>query len=116
MPHHVACRRAKLSKVPVKVPGKWIAQLEQNQQIAHCCRNPEEYDHEIEAFYSSDADRDRGVPDVYVFHCSGCGRKHTRFCLGGTTGFKVDHLGEFVLGPDGKPLPHEEPRPFWEIR
>jgi len=55
--------------------------------IASCCRHPE--NHEIEAFKSRAEEK---APDVYVFHCNGCGRQHRRFCLGGG-----------------------DERPFWEI-
>jgi hypothetical protein len=68
---------------------KWITDLEQNQQIASCCRHPE--NHDIEAWYSSERDADLGIPDIYIFHCT-CGRRHTRFCVGGGL------------------------RPFWECR
>lgn len=81
------------------LPVKYIQALEQNQLIASCCRHPE--NHEIEAFYSSDADRDRGVPDIYIFYCT-CGRKHRRFCVGGSAG----------SGADAK----LEMRPVWEVR
>ena len=90
--HSQACPRWPVPKVMKIVPGfpvKYIEALEQNQQIASCCRHPE--NHEIEALFSSEADRDKGIPDIYIFHCT-CGRKHRRFCVGG-----------------GK-------RPFWEIR
>ena len=99
MPHHLACPRYPVKHLSGLLPAKYIEALEQNQQIAHCCRHPE--NHEIEAFYSSDADRDRGVPDIYIFHCT-CGRKHRRFCVGGSAG----------SGPNATP----EFRPFWEVR
>jgi hypothetical protein len=94
MAHVLACKRypvAKLNKPghPPQIPPKYIEALEQNQKIAHCCRHPE--NHEIEAFYSNEAERWRGKdpdkdfpnpPDIYIFHCQ-CGRKHRRFCVGG---------------------------------
>ena len=94
---HIACPRIAVSQVADILPPKFIADLEQNQLIASCCRHPE--DHEIEALYSSDADKERGVPDIYIFHCT-CGRKHRRFCVGGSPG-----SGSSVL----------EKRPFWEL-
>jgi hypothetical protein len=97
--HTVACPRVPVKNVIGILPAKYITSLETNEGLALCCRAPR--DHDIEAFYSSDADRDRGVPDIYVFHC-GCGRKHRRFCVGGSAG----------SGPNA-PL---ERRPFWEIR
>lgn len=73
-----ACPKVKVSEFP---PG-WIPKrlyeknLEQNQQIASCCRHPE--NHEIEARKSHP---DEVAPDIYVFHCE-CGRKHRVFCVG----------------------------------
>jgi hypothetical protein len=84
-----ACPQVPVAKCPARVPQKFIEALEHNQRIASCCRHPE--NHDISAWYSSEADRAKGVPDIYVFHCT-CGRVHRRFMLGG-----------------GK-------RPFWEIR
>jgi len=55
-----------------------IEHLEHNQQIASCCRHPE--NHEVEAHKSHP---DESAPDIYVFHCT-CGRKHRFFCLGVT--------------------------------
>lgn len=96
---HLACPPYPVAKLGALLPMKYIEALEHNQQIASCCRHPE--DHTIEAWYSSDADRDRGVPDIYIFTCT-CGRKHRRFCIGGSAG----------SGPNA-PL---EERPFWEVR
>lgn len=102
MAHHLACPRIKLSKVLGKpVPHKFVEKnLEHNQQVRLCCRHIE--NHDIEAWYSSEADRDRGVPDIYIIYCGGCGRKHIRFCVGGSAG----------SGPNA-PV---EKRPFWEVR
>ncbi|ESY49027.1 MULTISPECIES: hypothetical protein [unclassified Mesorhizobium] len=91
MAHVLACARYPVAKLFDLLPPKYIEALEQNQQIASCCRHPE--DHEIEAFYSSENWRDKkkpdgspdpagGVPDIYIFHCT-CGKQHRRFCVGG---------------------------------
>lgn len=72
------------------LPLKYVESLQHNQQIATCCRHPE--NHEIEALYSSEEDKNKGHPDIYIFHCT-CGKKHTRFCVG------VD-----------------DTRPFWDVR
>lgn len=79
MPHHLACKRHPVAKLQGLLPVKYIEALEQNQLISSCCRHPE--NHEVEAFYSSDADKERGTPDIYIFHCP-CGRQHRRFCVG----------------------------------
>ena len=88
-PELQACVRVPVEKCPARIPLKWIEDLEHNQQISSCCRHPE--NHEVSAWYSSAADRAKGIPDIYKFHCT-CGRVHTRFMLGGGA------------------------RPFWEIR
>jgi hypothetical protein len=71
------------------LPLRFVAALEQNQQIASCCRHPE--NHDIEAWYSSQEEEDKGIPDIYILHCS-CGRRHARFMVGGGI------------------------RPFWDVR
>jgi len=71
------------------LPLRFVAGLEQNQQLASCCRHPE--NHDIEAWFSSERDADLGIPDIYILHCT-CGRRHVRFCVGGGV------------------------RPFWECR
>jgi hypothetical protein len=100
MAHHLACPRIAVPKVAAILPIKYIEALEHNQKIASCCRHPE--NHEIEAWYSSEADRDKGVPDIYIFHCT-CGRRHVRFCVGGSQGSGGDTV-------------KEEKRPFWTVR
>lgn len=95
---YLACPRYPVAKLLDHLPPKFIEALEQNQLIASCCRHPE--NHDIEAWYSSEADRDRGVPDIYIMICT-CGRKHRRFCVGGSAG----------SGPEAV----QELRPFWEV-
>jgi hypothetical protein len=90
MAHHLACKRIKAASIKALLPVKYFESLEQNQKIASCCRHPE--NHEVEAWYSSETDRDKGIPDIYKFHCT-CGRVHTRFCVG-----------------------HADVRPFWDVR
>lgn len=83
---HPACPRITVAKLGNLIPTKYIEALEHNQQIASCCRHPE--NHEIEAFKSHP---DEKAPDIYIFHCT-CGKQHRRFCIGG---------GDI--------------RPFWEV-
>jgi hypothetical protein len=104
----VACPRVPVRQVRAVLPAKYLEALEQNQQIASCCRHPE--NHEVEALYSGP--QAEGVPDIYIFHCT-CGRKHSRFCVGGSEGFKRGLRDEFECDADGKPIPHRELRPFW---
>lgn len=92
-----ACPRIAVKKVRHLLPDKFLTQLELNEKIADCCRRPIE--HDIEALYSSRADKARGVPDIYILTCT-CGRKHRRFCVGGSM-----NSGAAT-----------EPRPFWTVR
>ena len=73
-----ACPRVKVADLPEGfIPPKYYGDnLEFNQQVASCCRHPE--NHEIEARKSHP---DEEAPDIYVFHCT-CGRKHIRWLLG----------------------------------
>jgi hypothetical protein len=75
--------------MPGGLPERFYTELEQNQQIASCCRHPE--NHDIEAWYSDAVHKEKGIPDIYILHCQ-CGRRHRRLMCGG---------GE---------------RPFWDIR
>ena len=95
--HHVACPRYPVAKLGGLIPTKYIEALEHNQQISSCCRHPE--NHEIEALYSCEAEKEKGVPDIYIFHCT-CGKQHRRFCMGG------NHPGTGEV----------EARPFWDVR
>ena len=80
--HILACAPAPVRKVRYLLPDKWIEQLEENQKIASCCRHPEE--HTIEAWYSCEEEKAKGVPDIYINTCT-CGRKHRRLCGGSGT-------------------------------
>lgn len=72
-----ACPRVKVADLPEGlIPTRYFEALEHNQQIASCCRHPE--NHEIEAMKSHP---EEPAPDIYIFHCT-CGRKHRRFCVG----------------------------------
>lgn len=78
--HVLACKKAPVQKIFSLLPLKYIEALEHNQKISSCCRHPE--NHEIEAWYSNEQEAEKGVPDIYKFHCT-CGRVHVRFCAGG---------------------------------
>lgn len=76
-----ACPRVRVADLPEGfLKQKHIDHMEQNQQIASCCRHPE--NHEVEALKSHPAE---GAPDIYIFHCK-CGKKHRFFCVGETDG------------------------------
>jgi hypothetical protein len=101
-----ACVRVPVAKCPARIPASMLEPMEHNQQIASCCRHPE--NHDISAWYSSAEDRDKGVPDIYVFHCT-CGKVHRQFHVGGSK--------TRVQLPDGTwgwEVTH--PRIKWEIR
>lgn len=72
------CPRRKVADFPKGfIPARlYEKNLEQNQQVAQCCRHPE--NHEIEAFKSHS---DEPCADIYIFHCQ-CGRKHRVLCVG----------------------------------
>lgn len=73
------CPRVRVEDLPEGfLKQNHIEALEHNQQIASCCRHPE--NHEVEALKSHP---DEKAPDIYVFHCT-CGRKHRFFCIGMT--------------------------------
>jgi len=78
--HVLACKQYPVRKLMDLIPPKMIEALEQNQQIASCCRHPENMD--VEAWYSSEnwmrgLDKDGNplpngqgkVPDIYIFKC-----------------------------------------------
>jgi hypothetical protein len=74
-----ACPRVKMSDLPKGwIPSRlYERNLEQNQQIAGCCRHPENHDIEARKSHS-----DEPAPDIYIFHCNECQRKHRVFCVG----------------------------------
>lgn len=92
--HILACPRVRVRSVLPILPTKYLTEFI-SERTRECCRKSEE--HEIEAFFTTKLDEERGVPDVYVLHCK-CGRKHRRFCVGASIGSGV---------------PYTEPRPFW---
>lgn len=77
----VACPRVRIADLPEGfIPPKFYEKnLEHNQQVASCCRHPE--NHDVEGRKSHP---DEQAPDIYVFYCNGCGRKHVRWLLGAT--------------------------------
>lgn len=115
---HLACARVRVKNPApdvwtaggARLPVRYAEALEQNQQIASCCRHPE--NHEIEAWYSSDEDKAKGVPDIYIFICT-CGRMHRRFCVGGNPKLPDGSVDYAALAKAGR---EEEKRPFWEAR
>lgn len=73
-----------MQRVPVKevlhiIPERFLMNLEQNQKISTCCRHPE--NHYIEGWKSHPREP---APDIYIFYCDCCNRKHHIFCLGET--------------------------------
>lgn len=84
----LACPRKRMAEFhPGFIPARYYEKnLEQNQQLARCCRHPEL--HSIAAFKSHP---DEPRPDLYVFYCEGVDengvrhhegvRRHRRFFL-----------------------------------
>lgn len=99
MGHLLACARVPVASIASLIPMHMIEALEQNQQIASCCRHPE--NHDIEAWFSDEDEAAKGVPNIYIFKCTQVHedsirpngeRWHPRFMVGS---------GE---------------RPYWEVR
>lgn len=112
-----ACQRVKVKNPApgvytaggARLPIRYLEALEQDQQLAGCCRHPE--NHDLSAWYSCADDAAKGTPDVYVFHCS-CGRVHRRFGIGGNPmkDGVVDYAALHAIGRE------EDKRPFWTVR
>lgn len=77
--HILACPPQPVPNVGNLLPPHWAEKLEQNQLIESCCRHPE--NHTIAAWYTSEVEQAKGVPDLYIFTCT-CGRRHPRLCVG----------------------------------
>jgi hypothetical protein len=72
-----ACPRVRVADLPTgHLKQKHIDHLEQNQQIASCCRHPE--NHDVEALKSHP---DEQAPDIYIFIAS-AGRSTGSFASG----------------------------------
>lgn len=110
--HILACPRINVGKALergyLRHKLKWLRQLEGNNLIAACCRNPAE-NADIEAWYSCPDDEQKGVPDIYKFHCRECERAHVYFCVGG------NHPLAKKYSPQIRPDLYDF-RPKWEIR
>lgn len=96
--HILACPRIAVSKVQHLLPEKYILAIQQNAP-SECCHAVSNL--EIEAWYSCEAEKARGAPDIYKFYCAECDRCHVRFCVG----------GNHPTDPEKK-----DRRPFWEVR
>lgn len=98
--HILACPRIPLERALRLCPS---VQRFHDKVVANapneCCHQVANI--EIEAWYSCETDRQKGIPDIYKLHCS-CGRCHVSFCVGGSK------------DPATKKITH--PRPFWEVR
>lgn len=61
---------------------KYVETLERNQKLNLCCRHVEESGHTAQ-YFSTPEGAEEGIPDILVIVCGSCGRKHTRFFVGG---------------------------------
>lgn len=84
------CPRKRVADLLKLIPKRWYERnLEQNQNVALCCRHPE---HHTIAAFKSHPDEQR--PDIYIFYCNGVDeqgrvhhtetRRHVRFFVGET--------------------------------
>ncbi len=74
----LACPRVRVADLPENhLKKNHIEGLERNQKIATCCRHPE--NHFVEAHKSHP---DEPAPDIYIFTCDKCNKKHRFFCVG----------------------------------
>jgi hypothetical protein len=95
---------------------KWLDAIRAKAKF-DCCRRKENLD--IEAWYSKQAEADKGEPDIYKFYCRFCeaehqvdptrGYCHAFFCVGGNSPAAKDFT------PEERPDLYEF-RPHWEIR
>ena len=116
--HKLACKKVKVKNPArdvwtvggAKMPLRYAEALEHNQMIASCCRHPE--NHQMDAWFSTPEQAQKGVPDIYRFHCT-CGRVHSRYCVGGNPYTKEGELDYAALE---KLEREEEKRPFWDVR
>ena len=95
--HSIACPRAAVTSKLQILPDKYVENF-QNHPNA-CCKEATNLD--VEAWYSCDAEKAKGIPDIYKFYCNTCDACHVRFCIGGNHPTDPTKL---------------DVRPFWEVR
>jgi hypothetical protein len=110
------------------LPLKFVQDLEQNQQIATCCRHPE--NHDIEAWYSCDESYRAGTPDIYILKCTSYHAPSplyttiedeeyggVYFCgMFSRPNNEAWHVRTMFGGTENRHTGKSEPRPFWEVR
>jgi hypothetical protein len=115
--HELACERIPVKKAVERgyLAGKmkWIEQQQNNEGIRPCCRNPVEHA-DIEAWYSTPADKAKGIPDVYKIICRECTTDglpttHVKWCVGGNHPLAKRHTVQ------DRPELFDR-RPFWKVR
>jgi len=95
--HILACPRTSVVSVFHLLPDRYVAGF-QNHPMP-CCKEATNLD--IEAWWTNAAEKAKGTPDLYKFHCNECGVCHARLCVG----------GNHPTDPTKLDL-----RPFWEVR
>lgn len=96
-PHILACQRVPVTGVMHILPQRYIDGWQSHP--SQCCKDANNLD--IDAWWSNEAEKAKGTPDIYKFYCRACNACHVRFCVGGnhpTDPTKLDI------------------RPFWEVR
>lgn len=87
-----ACPKVLIRDLPPGlIPESYFKVIEDNQKqdpdgrlwVQPCCRRIRT-NGMIEAWYSSELDRERRIPDIYILTCTDCGRLHRQFCVGGS--------------------------------
>jgi hypothetical protein len=111
--HILACPRVPVGKIMHLLKNKmqWLDQIRE-KAVRECCKHPE--NHDIEAWYSMQSEKDKGVPDVYKFYCKTCEENgdpacHVKFCVGG------NHPLAKRFSKQERPELFDS-RPFWERR
>lgn len=117
--HILACSRQPYLRVKDIVEGagkgKWMAMLG-GAAVLSCCRDPANYD--IEAWWSTAAEKAKGPPDLYKFYCRVC---EARVEAGEPDERGIVHDGcckvAFCVGGSHPTDPSKtESRPMWEVR
>lgn len=77
--HILACERVSYLVVQHLIPDRYLTQLREKAPN-QCCHDPSNLD--IEAWFSKQAEKDNGAPDLYKIYCNVCMDCHGRLCCG----------------------------------
>lgn len=105
--HILACPRVPVAKIEAQLRKQkphWFTKMAENGDLQECCRSL--HLHDIEAWFSCEADKNKGIPDIYKVYCKSCERTHAFFCVGGNHPLAKKH--SVTARPELYDL-----RPFW---